>query len=75
LREVHRLWNLMHFSKFTMSLSFNFCYFTKFYSHMTSCAPCIKAKAACKPFDTDKAHAKTRAKVVWRSNVITWQNS
>ena len=31
-----------------------------FYSHATSCAPCAKAKAACKPFDVDKAHVKAR---------------
>jgi len=32
-----------------------------------SCAPYAKAKAACKPFDVDKAYAKTRAEMVWRS--------
>ena len=35
-----------------------------FYSHATSCAPCVKAKAACKPFDVDKAHAKARVEAV-----------
>jgi len=32
-----------------------------FYSHATSCAPCTRAKAACRPFDTDRAHVKARA--------------
>jgi len=41
--------------------SVNFC------SHATSCTPCAKAKVACKPFDTDRAHAKARVKVVLRS--------
>jgi len=34
---------------------------------VTSCAPCAKAKAACKPFDADKACAKARVEVIWRS--------
>jgi len=38
-----------------------------FRSHATSCAPCAKAKAACKPFDTDKAQAKTKAETARRS--------
>jgi len=38
-----------------------------FYSHATSCAPCAKAKAACKPFDADKARAKARAEKIRRS--------
>ena len=33
---------------------------------MTSCTPCAKAKAACKPFNADKAYTKIRIKVVWR---------
>jgi len=32
-----------------------------------SYTPCAKAKAACKPFDADKAYAKARAEVVQRS--------
>jgi len=53
-----------------VSFSFKFfCSFAKFYSHTTSCTPCAKAKAACKPFDTDKAHIKARAEAVWRSKV------
>ena len=39
-----------------------------FCSHATSCAPCAKAKAACKPFDTDKARAKAKAETARRSN-------
>jgi len=38
-----------------------------FRSHATSCAPCAKAKAACKPFDADKARAKARAETARRS--------
>jgi len=34
---------------------------------MTSCAPCAKAKAACKPFDTDKIWAKAGMEAVQRS--------
>jgi len=67
MREVRGLRNLMHTSKFAVSLSFKFCSFTKFFSHATSCAPCAKAKAACKPFNTDKAWAKARAEAVQRS--------
>ena len=67
MREVHRLQNLMHTSKFAISLLFKFCSFAKFYSHTTSCAPCAKAKAACKPFDADRARAKVRVEAVWRS--------
>ena len=67
MREVCGLRNLMHTSKFAVSLSFKFCSFTKFFSHAMSCAPCAKAKAACKPFDTDKAWAKARAEAVQRS--------
>jgi len=64
---MHELQNLMHTSKFAISLSFRFCSFTKFYSHTTSYAPCAKAKAACKPFDADRAQAKAMAEVVQRS--------
>ena len=67
MREVRRLRNLMHTSKFAVSLSFKFCSFTKFFSHVTSCAPCAKAKAAYKPFDTDRVWAKARAEAVQRS--------
>jgi len=34
------------------------------YSHATSCTPCARAKAACKPFDADRARAKARAEMV-----------
>ena len=67
MREVRGLQNLMHTSKFAISLLFKFCSFAKFYSHTTSCAPCAKAKATCKPFDADRARAKARVEAVWRS--------
>ena len=38
-----------------------------FRSHATSCALCAKAKAACKPFDADRAWAKARAETIQRS--------
>ena len=38
-----------------------------FCSHATFCAPCTKAKAACKPFDVDKAQAKAKAEMARRS--------
>ena len=41
-----------------------FYHFVNSYSHATLCASCAKAKAACKPFDTDKACAKARVEVV-----------
>jgi len=58
----------MHTSKFAISLLFKFCSFAKLYSHATSCAPCAKAKAACKPFDADRARAKAKAETARRSN-------
>jgi len=57
----------MHTSKFAISLPLKFCSFAKFFSHAKSCAPCSKAKAACKPFDADRARAKARAETIWRS--------
>ena len=57
----------MHTLKFAISLPFKFCSFTKFFSHVKSCAPCAKAKAACKPFDADRAQAKARAETIRRS--------
>ena len=38
-----------------------------FCSHTTSCAPCAKAKAACKLFNADKAWAKAKAETARRS--------
>jgi len=57
----------MHTSEFAVSLPFESCFFSKFHSHATSCAPCAKAKAACKPFDADRARAKARAETIRRS--------
>ena len=34
------------------------------YSHVTSCTPCARAKATCKPFDVERACAKARAETV-----------
>jgi len=67
VREVRRLRNTLYSSKFAISLPLKFCFFAKFFSHVKSCAPCAKAKATCKPFDADRAQAKTRAETIWRS--------
>jgi len=37
------------------------------FSNATSCTPCAKAKAACKPFDADKARVKAKAETARRS--------
>jgi len=52
---------------FAISLSFKFCSFAKFFSHTTSCAPCAKAKAACKPFDMDRARRKAKEETARRA--------
>ena len=39
-----------------------------FCSHATFCTPCAKAKAACKPFDADRARAKAKTEMARRSN-------
>jgi len=65
--EVHGLQNTLYSPKFAVSLPLEFCSFAKFYSHATSCAPCAKTKAACKPFDADRARAKARVEAVQRS--------
>jgi len=67
VREVRGLRNTLYSSKFAVSLLFKFCSFAKFFSHAKSCAPCAKAKAACKPFDTDRARAKARAEMIRKS--------
>jgi len=67
VQEVCRLRNTLYSSKFAVNLPLKFCSFAKFFSHATSCAPCAKAKAACKPFDVDRARAKARAETIWRS--------
>ena len=65
---MHRLQNPVYSAKFAVSLHLIFfCSFAKFYSHATLCAPCTKAKAAYRPFDADKAYAKARVEVIWRS--------
>ena len=65
---MHEFHNSVHSSKFAVSFYLIFfCSFAEFHSHATSCAPCAKAKAACKPFDADKACAKARVEVIWRS--------
>ena len=67
MQEMRGLWNTLYSSKFAVSLPLKFCSFAKFFSHVKSCALCAKAKAACKPFDTDRARAKARAETIWRS--------
>jgi len=64
-------WNTLYSSKSTISNWPELLNFAKsfLFSHATSCAPCTKAKAACKPFDTKRARAKTKAKAARRSKV------
>ena len=57
MQAVCRLWNTLYSSKFAISLLLKFCSFIKFYSHMKSYTPCTKAKAVCKPFDTDQGRS------------------
>jgi len=60
----------LHPPKFAISNHLN-CYFSfaKFFSfsNATSCALCAKAKAACKPFDADRAQAKAKAETARQS--------
>jgi len=72
---MYGLWDTLHPSKFAVSNCLN-CYFILFFfaksfpfSYATSCAPCTKAKAACKPFDTDKACTKAKVEIARRSKV------
>ena len=67
MREVCGLWNTLYSSKFAVSLPLKFCSFAKFFSHVKSCALCAKTKAACKPFDADRARTKARAETIPRS--------
>ena len=67
MREVCGLWNTLYSSNFAVSRPLKFCSFAKFFSHAKSCALCAKAKAACKPFDADRAWAKARAEMIQRS--------
>jgi len=62
-------WNTLYSSKFAISNWPELLNFAKFFlfSHATSCAPCTKAKAACKPFDAKKARAKAKAETARRS--------
>ena len=59
----------MHSSNLAVSTSLSISLFLLIilYSHVTSCAPCARAKAACKPFDAERACAKARVETVRRS--------
>jgi len=61
--------NTLYSSKFAISNWPELLNFAKFFlfSHATSCAPCAKAKAACKPFNAEKARAKAKAETARRS--------
>jgi len=69
MREMCGLQDTLHPPKFAVSNCLNCYLFAKFllFSHATFCAPCAKAKAACKPFDADKVRAKAKAETVRRS--------
>jgi len=59
----------MYSSNIAMStiLSISLFFLIILYSHATSCAPCARAKAACKPFNAERVRAKARAETVRRS--------
>jgi len=69
VQEMCRLQNTLHPPKFAISNCLNCYSFTKsfLFSHATSCTPCTKAKAACKPFDIEKAQAKAKVETARRS--------
>ena len=69
MRKMRRFWNTLHSSKSAVSNWPEFLNFAEsfLFSHATSCAPCAKAKAACKPFDAQRAQAKAKAEAVRRS--------
>ena len=62
-------WNTLYFSKSAISNWPELLNFAKsfLFSHATSCTPCAKAKAACKPFDAERAQAKTKVEAARRS--------
>jgi len=39
------------------------------FRNATSCSPCARAKAACKPFDADRARRKAKEEMVRRARV------
>ena len=64
---MRKLQDLVYPPKFAISILFDFfCHFVNSYSHAMSCIPYAKAKAVCKPFDMDKAHAKAKVETVQR---------
>ena len=68
MQEICRLQNTLHPPKFTVSILFEFFFSLLIVcSHATSRAPCTKAKAACKPFNMEKARAKAKTETVQRS--------
>ena len=77
--DVHRWWgqsvqemcglqDTLYPPKFAVSNCLNCYFFAKsfLFSYATSCAPCAKAKAACKPFNVDKTQAKAKAETARR---------
>jgi len=66
---MHRFRNTLYFSKSAVSNLPEFLNFSKsfLFSYATSCAPCAKAKATCKPFDTERARAKAKVETARRS--------
>ena len=40
---------------------------TLVFRNATSCSPCARAKAACKPFDADRARRKAKDKTARRA--------
>jgi len=68
VQEMCGLQNTLYPPKFAVSILFEFFFSLLIVcNHATSCAPCAKAKAACKPFDVEKAQAKAKVETVQRS--------
>ena len=61
--------NTLYSSKSAVSNLPEFLNFAKsfLFSYATSCAPCTKAKAACKPFDVERARVKAKVETARRS--------
>ena len=69
MQKMHGFRNTLYSSKSAVSNWSELLNFAKsfLFSHATSYAPCAKTKAACKPFDAEKARAKAKAEMARRS--------
>ena len=69
MQKMRGFQNTLYSSKSAVSNWSELLNFAKsfLFSHATSCAPCVKAKATCKPFDAKKARVKAKAETARRS--------